>query len=60
MNEARHQNDERALSSAFSVPRLLLHLAGATLFAAASVWFFASGGGWPLFLVLLLAPDLSM
>src|SRR5688500_14425325 len=38
----------------------LLRLEGLALFAAALAGYVYSGGGWLLFLVLFLAPDLSM
>lgn len=38
----------------------LLRLEGAALFAAAFMGYALSGGSWPLFLLLFLAPDLSM
>lgn len=41
-------------------PRLLLRTEGLVLFALATGAYFLSGGGWVLFLVLLLAPDVSM
>jgi hypothetical protein len=40
-------------------PRPLLHLEGAALLAAAVAVYFAQGGGWLMFVVLLLAPDLA-
>ncbi len=41
--------------------KAILHLEGA-VFLAASIWyyFFQVDGGWVLFAVLILAPDLSM
>ena len=41
-------------------PRHVLRVEGLALFALATAAYFASGFGWVLFLVLLLAPDLSM
>lgn len=42
------------------MPRLLLHLEGAAVFACATAaYFLTDGGGW-LYALLLLAPDLSM
>lgn len=38
----------------------LLRTEGAALFAAAVVGYLLAGGSWPLFLLLFLAPDLSM
>ena len=43
-----------------STPKLLLHVEGAALFAAATIAFFALDGTWWVFLLLLLAPDLGM
>ena len=60
MNGSRHQDDELASTRDLSVPRLLLHLEGAVLFAGATAAYFSTDGGWLLFLILLLAPDLSM
>jgi hypothetical protein len=42
------------------LPRALLHLEGAVVAAAANVLYFHLGYPWWLFLVLILAPDLSM
>jgi hypothetical protein len=42
------------------VPRALLHLEGAVVAAGAIALYFHSGYPWWLFLVLILAPDLSM
>jgi hypothetical protein len=42
-----------------SMPRVLLHLEGAAVFAAAVFLYFAQGLTWWVFLVFLLAPDLS-
>lgn len=41
-------------------PERLLRLEGLALFALATAAYFTRGGGWLLFLVLFLAPDLSM
>ena len=38
----------------------LLRMEGAALFAAAVVGYVLAGGSWPLFLLIFLAPDLSM
>lgn len=38
----------------------VLRLEGAALFAVAVVGYVLAGGSWPLFLLLFLAPDLSM
>jgi hypothetical protein len=43
-----------------SVPRALLHLEGAAVFVAATVLYFHGDHPWWLYLVLALAPDLSM
>jgi hypothetical protein len=42
------------------VPRLLLHAEGAVVFAGATVLYFHEGYAWWLYLLLALAPDLSM
>ena len=42
------------------VPRMLLHLEGIVVAAAAIALYFHFGYPWWLFLVLILAPDLSM
>jgi len=39
--------------------RTLLRLEGAAVFLAATLAYFADGGAWWLYLVLLLAPDLA-
>lgn len=41
------------------MPRALLHLEGAAVFAAAIFVYFSLGRPWWIFLVFLLAPDLS-
>src|SRR2546427_5365719 len=41
-------------------PKLLLHLEGGATAALAVLLYVRSGGGWLLFAVLILAPDLSM
>ena len=41
-------------------PRYLLRLEGLVVFAAATTIYFVDGGSWLLFLVLFLAPDVSM
>ena len=41
----------------WSLPRLLLQAEGATLLIAAAAAFWALGGSWTLFAVLILAPD---
>lgn len=43
-----------------SLPRALLHLEGAAVLLVATVAFFRLGHPWWLFLLLLLAPDLSL
>ncbi|HUP32740.1 MAG TPA: DUF4260 family protein [Gaiellaceae bacterium] len=42
------------------MPRLLLHAEGAAVFGAATLLYFHGGHPWWLFLLLALAPDLSM
>jgi hypothetical protein len=42
------------------VPRLLLHLEGATAFAAATALYVHGDHPWWLYLALILAPDVSM
>ena len=42
------------------MPRPLLHLEGAVVFAAATVLYFHEGYAWWLYVLLALAPDLSM
>lgn len=41
-------------------PRILLHLEGAVVLIAATLFYFSEGGSWWLFLLLLFSPDLSM
>ena len=43
-----------------SLPKLLLHLEGATVLAVSLLLYAQSGGTWLLFALLVLAPDLSM
>jgi Domain of unknown function (DUF4260) len=43
-----------------SLPRALLHAEGATVFAGATLLYFHGDHPWWLYLVLALAPDLSM
>jgi hypothetical protein len=43
-----------------SLPRRLLRLEGLALLGAALALYFHLGFGWPLLVVLVLAPDLSM
>lgn len=43
-----------------SGPKVLLHLEGAAMFAAATTWYFHAGGGFPLFAALILVPDLAL
>jgi Domain of unknown function (DUF4260) len=40
-------------------PKILLHLEGGTLFAVSLILYGYVGGNWLLFLLLILAPDLS-
>ena len=42
------------------MPRLLLHVEGATAFAAATALYFDGHHAWWLYAVLILAPDVSM
>ena len=42
------------------MPRPLLHLEGAVVFPAATALYFHQGYDWWLYLLLALAPDLSM
>jgi hypothetical protein len=42
------------------LPRRLLHAEGAVVFLAATLLYFHGGHPWWLYLVLALAPDLSM
>jgi hypothetical protein len=42
------------------MPRVLLHLEGLAVAAAAVLFYISRGGGWLLFVLLILAPDLSM
>lgn len=42
------------------LPRRLLHLEGLAVVAGSLVLYFDAGYGWPLLLVIVLAPDLSM
>ena len=42
-----------------SMPRALLHLEGAAVFVAATLVYFLLGHAWWVFLLFLLAPDLS-
>lgn len=41
-------------------PRILLHIEGATALAAALFLYARNDGNWLLFVLLVLAPDLSM
>ncbi len=41
-------------------PRAILRLEGAVVLAVAAAAYARVGGGWPLFALLFLAPDLSM
>ena len=43
-----------------TAPRLLLHLEGAVVFLTATVLYFHGDHPWWLYLLLALAPDLSM
>jgi hypothetical protein len=46
-------------TQARSLPKLLLHLEGGLILAAALFFYARSGQSWLLFLILVLAPDLS-
>jgi hypothetical protein len=48
------------LPRGLSLPRTLLHLEGAALFVAATAAYFHLGHPWWLYLLLLIAPDLSL
>jgi len=52
--------DSQASGYVSGVPRLLLRLEGAALFAAALFFYAREGGAWELFAVLFLLPDLSL
>ena len=43
-----------------SLPRALLHVEGAAVFGAATLLYFHGDHAWWLYLLLALAPDLSM
>jgi hypothetical protein len=47
-------------ASTYSMPRLLLRLEGAALLVGSALTYFRQGGSWGMFLLLLLAPELSM
>lgn len=50
-----------ALSGLFLArPRTMLRVEGATLLVAGAMLYWAAGGSWWLFALLLLAPDVSM
>ncbi len=51
---------ERTERPRLSLPRALLHLEGAALLLLATGAYFRLGHPWWLFLLLLLAPDLSL
>lgn len=48
------------VSRGMSLPRILLHIEGAVLFALAAVTYFRLGYVWWAFPLFLLVPDLSM
>jgi len=52
-------NPQPAARRRLSMPRALLHLEGAAVFAAATLVYFAQGRPWWVFLLFLFAPDLS-
>ena len=43
-----------------SLPKLILHAEGAAVLAGSILFYFQQGGSWLPFVLLLLAPDLSM
>lgn len=54
--------DSRAPSRAFLLarPAAMLRIEGATLLALSTTLYWANGGSWWMFALLLLAPDVSM
>src|SRR5690606_9788970 len=62
-DRTRTPNPGHAMTTSGAVegaPRLLLRLEGAAVFALCLVLYARGSAGWPLLLVLFLAPDLSM
>ncbi len=57
---ADHRADESARDAVRGVPRMLLRLEAALVFALAIAAYAHLGGGWGLFAALFLVPDLSM
>jgi len=53
-------NDERATGRVTGMPRLLLRLEGLALLTGATTAYFALGGGWQVYAMLALAPDLAL
>jgi hypothetical protein len=53
-------NPEAREGFVHGVPKLLLRLEGAAVLAAAAIAYSQIGGGWGLFALLFLVPDLSM
>jgi len=43
-----------------SLPNVLLKIEGATILILSTILYFYFGGEWPMFLILFLAPDISM
>jgi hypothetical protein len=61
MAQMETRNDQQAMDRmAISQPKLLLHLEGLTVLVTAIALYWQIGGSWPLFALLLLAPDLGM
>jgi uncharacterized membrane protein len=52
--------ERRGAGLSLARPAAVLRIEGATLLAASVVAYWATGGSWWLFAMLLLAPDLSM
>jgi hypothetical protein len=61
MDHERSATQETVGDSAFLLarPAAILRIEGATLLAASVMLYWANGGSWWLFALLLLAPDLS-
>lgn len=54
------QEEKKMNVRAMSLPRVLLHIEGFAVFAAAIAAYANLGGNWLVFIALLLAPDLAM
>lgn len=52
--------DKATARPGLSLPRVLLHLEGAAVLVVATAAFFRLGHPWWLFLLLIIAPDLSL